>query len=115
MKHFEISEFDSPDRPGYGAMDRGFLNMLDQAREIAGVPFVINSGFRTPEHNRAVGGSPTSSHLTGHAADIMCKSGGRRLLIVRALFQAGFKRIGIAKTFIHVDNDPGKTPSIWLY
>ena len=33
-------------------------------------PIIINSGFRSAEVNRAVGGSPTSNHLTGCAVDI---------------------------------------------
>ena len=33
-------------------------------------PIVINSGFRSEAVNKAVGGSPTSNHLTGCAADI---------------------------------------------
>ena len=33
-------------------------------------PIIINSGFRSPEVNRAVGGSATSNHLTGCAVDI---------------------------------------------
>ena len=35
-------------------------------------PIVINSGYRSPELNKKVGGSPTSNHLTGCAADICC-------------------------------------------
>ena len=35
-------------------------------------PIVINSGFRSPEVNKAVGGVSTSNHLTGCAADIRC-------------------------------------------
>ena len=35
-------------------------------------PIIINSGYRSPEVNRAVGGSPTSNHLTGCAVDIRC-------------------------------------------
>ena len=34
------------------------------------VPIVINSGYRSEEVNKKVGGSPTSNHLTGCAADI---------------------------------------------
>ena len=35
-------------------------------------PIIINSGFRSPEVNRAVGGGSTSNHLTGCAVDIRC-------------------------------------------
>ena len=35
-------------------------------------PIIINSGFRSPEVNKAVGGVSTSNHLTGCAADIRC-------------------------------------------
>ena len=35
-------------------------------------PIIINSGFRRPEVNKAVGGVPTSNHLTGCAVDIRC-------------------------------------------
>ena len=36
-------------------------------------PIVINSGYRSPEVNKAVGGAPNSNHLTGCAVDIRCK------------------------------------------
>ena len=36
-------------------------------------PIIINSGYRSPAVNKAVGGVPTSNHLTGCAADIRCK------------------------------------------
>ena len=53
MQYFKLSEFDSPDLPGSGQrMKPEFLKMIDRARDIAGgVPFVINSGFRTVAHN----------------------------------------------------------------
>ena len=35
-------------------------------------PIVINSGFRSPEVNKAVGGATLSNHLTGCAVDIRC-------------------------------------------
>lgn len=117
MTHFHLHEFDSPDLPGSGErMDPAFLAMLDQARGLAGVPFVINSGYRTRQHNRAVGGKGNSSHLMGYAADIDCRDSRSRSQILTALISAGFHRIGIASTFIHVDNDPGKVPRvIWTY
>ena len=44
-------------------------NILDPLREEVG-KIRINSGYRTPEHNRRIGGSPTSDHTKGCAADI---------------------------------------------
>ena len=37
------------------------------------VPIIINSAYRSPQVNKAVGGAATSNHLTGCAADIRCK------------------------------------------
>ena len=36
------------------------------------IPLIINSAYRSEEVNRCCGGSPTSNHLTGCAADIRC-------------------------------------------
>lgn len=117
LKYFTFEEFDSPDAPGSGEkyMDREFLECLDEARDIAGVQFKINSGYRTPAHNLKCGGVSTSSHLIGRAADIHCTHTEKRLKIIEALSMVGFRRFGIASTFIHVDNDDQKKPSIWLY
>ena len=117
MLHFELSEFDSPDEKGSGRyMDESFLMMLDHARGIAGIPFTINSGFRTKSHNAYVGGKDQSSHLFGYAVDIHCTDSRRRWIIIDALRQAGFNRFGVGNTFIHVDNDPDKDFSVmWLY
>ena len=117
MKHFTLSEFDSPDSPESGdQMKKSFLNKLDYARAIAMTPFIINSGYRTPDHNVTVGGKPGSSHLTGYAADIKAVGSRNRCKIVRALIESGFDRIGIGENFVHVDSDPEKDPDvIWLY
>jgi uncharacterized protein YcbK (DUF882 family) len=45
-------------------------NLLDPVREQWGASLTVNSGYRCPELNRAVGGATTSQHLTGEAADI---------------------------------------------
>ena len=117
MRYFTLAEFDSPDLPGSGEfMEQEFLDLLDDARDIAGVPFIINSGFRTEGHNRAVGGKETSSHLTGWAADIRATTSNRRYLVIAALCGVGFTRIGVADTFVHVDLDPFKAHNVmWLY
>ena len=53
MRNFNLKEFDSPDLSGSGLnMDKDFLSMLDNARDIAKTPFKITSGYRTKEHNK---------------------------------------------------------------
>jgi len=116
MKYFTLDEFNCPSLPNSGKnMDSSFLAKLEEAREIAGVPFKITSGYRTKEHNAEVGGVPNSSHLIGVAADIAVSNGSERYIILNALIRAGFKRIGVAKTFIHCDTDPNKSNSVWTY
>jgi len=123
LKYFKLEEFDSPDQKGSGAeyMSADFLNKLDLARHYAQIPFQINSGARTPEHNEKVGGKPDSSHLTttkggACAADIKYLGSRARHTIIESLFRAGFNRVGIHEVFIHVDDDRGKDKNvIWLY
>lgn len=45
-------------------------NVLDKVRALWGAPIIVNSGYRCPALNTAVGGSRTSQHMTGEAADI---------------------------------------------
>jgi len=117
MKYFKLDEFDSPDLPGSGnIMDECFLQMLDNARELYGKPMRVNSGYRTKEHNAKIGGVKNSSHILGLAADISCKSSSDRFDMLNAFMQAGFKRIGVASSFIHVDTDENKSQNIiWTY
>ena len=44
----------------------------EMRNEVGEYPIIINSGFRSPEVNKAVGGVPTSNHTTGCAVDIRC-------------------------------------------
>ena len=43
---------------------------LEVLRERAGTPIIINSGYRSPQLNRKIGGAANSNHLTGCAVDI---------------------------------------------
>lgn len=122
LNYFNFQEFDSPDEIGSGMpteqggkMNKEFLFKLDEARMMAGTPFRITSGYRTEAHNKKVGGVKGSSHTKGCAVDIAVNSGLQRSAIVCALAKVGFTRIGIAKTFVHVDLDKEKQNSIWLY
>ena len=115
LTHFQDSEFDCK-HCGLNAMQESFLVRLDKAREIAGIPFVINSGFRCLVHNRNIGSSDTSSHPKGRAADIRCRTSRSRFRVFKGLMDAGFTRIGIRPNFIHVDSDPDKSPEVvWIY
>lgn len=48
-------------------------NILDPLREYIGHPIIISSGYRNDAVNRLNGGSPTSAHLEGYAADIIVR------------------------------------------
>lgn len=96
-------------------MNKDFLFVLDEAREFVGIPFVINSAYRSPEHPLSIK-NPSSSHIKGLAVDIKATDSITRFKIVKALIEVGFTRIGIADTFIHVDLDFDKTQNvIWTY
>ena len=96
-------------------MDVDFLAKLDEAREFAGIPFVINSAYRSPTHPESIK-NPTSSHIKGLAVDIKAKDSTTRFKVIEALVSVGFTRLGIADTFIHVDWDFDKTQQvIWTY
>ena len=96
-------------------MSKEFLFVLDEAREIAGIPFIINSAYRSPEHPLSIK-NPSSSHIKGLAVDIKATDSNTRFKIVKALIEVGFNRIGISDTFIHVDLDLDKTQNvIWTY
>jgi len=96
-------------------MNKNFLFVLDEAREFAGIRFIINSAYRSPEHPLSIK-NPSSSHIKGLAVDIKATDSKTRFKIVKALIEVGFTRIGIADTFIHVDLDLDKTQNvIWTY
>ena len=96
-------------------MNADFLNKLDEAREYAGIPFVINSAYRSATHPLSIK-NPTSSHIKGLAVDISVKDSNTRFKVLDALIAVGFTRIGIANSFIHVDMDFDKSQNvIWTY
>jgi len=114
-KYFKLDEFKCP-CCGENGISQHLVDKLDQAREIAGVPFFINSGYRCEVHNKKVGGSPTSSHLLGLAVDIRTNSSGQRFRILDSLLKVGFNRVGIGEHFIHCDIDKGKAENVcWTY
>jgi uncharacterized protein YcbK (DUF882 family) len=114
MKYFKLDEFNCK-CCGKNEMKKELLDRLDAARELAGVPFVIVSGYRCPKHNKEVGGVPDSAHTKGLAADIRATNGKERFKILQALMLTGFDRIGVYKNFIHCDVDSSKPDEVvWV-
>lgn len=96
-------------------MDSAFLDKLLLAQKIYGRKFKINSAYRSLAWEKAQGRNGRSSHCKGIAVDIGVSNHQHRLYILVALLTVGFRRVGVAKTFIHVDDDDSKVPSLWLY
>ena len=60
----------TPDEQSLENLHKLIDNVLDPLRRIYGKPIYVNSGYRSEELNKAVGGHPNSHHKYGYAADI---------------------------------------------
>ena len=67
---FRVREFRCRDGTDTILIDEGLVVLLQCIREHFGKPVHITSGYRTTAHNAAVGGSKSSQHLLGRAADL---------------------------------------------
>ena len=96
-------------------MDDNFLHRLDVARFHSGVPYIVNSAYRSEEHEKSKGRSGDSSHTKGVAVDLKATNSRTRFKIIEGLLKAGFTRIGVYDWGIHVDEDYEKDQSVlWL-
>ena len=111
------AEFRRPHR-----MDVEFLRRLSHARRLAGVPFRIESSFRSYAENALVDGVDGSAHLEDpcRAVDLAVRGNEERFRVVEALMAEGFTRIGIyparedGSGIVHVDAAGGRsTPRLW--
>lgn len=116
-KYFTEAEFRRCTPPcSLQDMDQQLMRQLDAAREAAGIPFVLNSAYRSVAYEKSKGRAGTSSHCRGLAVDIRCNSDANRWKVVAALMDNGFTRIGISRTYVHADLDRAKTQRvIWHY
>lgn len=95
------------------AMSARFLARLNSARHMAGVPFILNSAYRSPEWDKSKGRSGKGYHTLGRAVDIRCSDSLVRADIIFSAMCCGLNGIGIAKDYIHLDDRD--EPCIWLY
>jgi zinc D-Ala-D-Ala carboxypeptidase len=118
LRHFKKEEFPAPEKMGFQ-----FMLKLDRMRHEAGVPCPVTSSYRTPAHNKAVGGAKDSAHCDGTEPETFCESADiqpvdshDRYEIIRAAFLVGFERIGIyANGSIHVDTTGDRRPNRVLW
>ncbi len=100
-------------------LNNDFVELLDRAREIAGIPFIITSGFRTPEKNQSlVGAVSDSAHLKGLAVDLAVADSHEVAVLLDAAKAVGITRRGIyvnanfEPTHVHIDVDPEKISEV---
>lgn len=95
-------------------MNPEFIHKLDILRERCGFPFVINSGYRDATHPIEARKTTPGTHAQGIAADIKVNNGTQRRKVVEEAIKLNFKGIGVAHSFVHVD-DRSTTPVMWVY
>lgn len=84
------------------------VEVLQPLRNTLGQPVIINSGYRSPELNKAVGGVPTSQHTLGQAADIRSVH-LTPIELARTIkdLHLPFDQVIVYPTFVHVSHNAG--------
>lgn len=111
-EHFNLSEFISPNDNTVELTDEiiNNLTILSQQLEVIrthlGQPITINSGYRSKEHNKAVGGVKNSQHLLGKAGDLRSNDSLHLSTLIKKLMDEDLIKkggIGLYKNFVHYD------------
>lgn len=116
-RSFRAKEFACKDGTDPLFVDSELVQVLQAIRDHFGAPVVITSGYRTAAHNRAVGGSRSSQHLLGRAADIQVQDTDPLAVAAYAeSLMPGWGGVGRypvkagrAKGWVHVDTRPNKS------
>lgn len=116
-KNFKLSEFDCKcGKCNKVVLDLKLIKMLQKIRDHFNASVNVNSGYRCAAHNKAVGGSNSSHHLKGMAADIRVE-GIEPIEVAKYAESIGIKRIGLYEgdkegNFVHIGS--GTTKRFWL-
>ena len=111
-KDFKLYEFECHDGNHEVKIDPELVEKLQKLRDLVKKPIIINSGYRTPDYNKKIGGVPNSQHIQGKASDIVIKGYTPEQVKVLAK-KVGFRGLGLYDNFTHVD--VRATPSEWDY
>lgn len=87
-------------------MDSSFMDAIERVRERSGVPFHINSAFRSAQYEYSKGRSGNSFHCVGKALDIRCTNSVSRYKIIEAITHFGELSVLIHPTYLHIDGRP---------
>lgn len=110
--NFKVNEFACSDGSDPVFISPELVKLLQQIRDHFGAPVTINSGWRSPTKNKAVGGAAQSQHLYGLAADITVKGVDPKKVYAYADSLLPYTGgVGLYSTFVHVD--VRKTKSRW--
>lgn len=97
-------------------LDASLVDRILLAQKMAGLQFVATSGFRSKEYELSKHRKGTSSHCKGLALDVSARDSFTRFKILVAAVLTGIPRIGVGKTFLHLDIDESKAhPIIFHY
>jgi hypothetical protein len=118
-KHPEV--YNIPSHEAIANLKR-LCEWLEVLREKASQPIIINSGYRSPQLNRKVGGASNSNHLTGCAADIRT-SGYEQAIVYAAILinyakesQQEFDELLIEKrSALPLGSSKNRYGAVWLH
>ena len=77
---------------------------MEQVRALLGKPIFINSAYRSPSVNRAIGGAATSQHCKGEAVDFVAPRFGTPKQICRAIMASNivYDQLIFEGSWVHI-------------
>lgn len=118
--HFSLAEFTASTTARQRGLDNTpdaatILNLtlaaqgMERVRALLDAPITVTSAYRSPQVNRAVGGSATSAHCLGFAVDFTCPTFGTPYVVCQAILASGIhfdQLIHEYGAWTHISFDP---------